>query len=721
MNVFRFASKSVSLRCASSHIAKFSTTRLTFPASATPRWAATAAAIKSVPSPPRPQYFPSTALPVDPDSGDAKRVISNEEHIEITWADGHISPFHHIWLRDNCPCEQCRHPIAEERMHDTLSIPLSIKPSKVAINDKYLEVHWNDQLSHTGQRQDVHVSRYPLSFLHEHCYTRQTRLAKPKYDETLWDTAAIKTNMPRTCYDTIMHADDQGLLDWLDMLHAYGFALVDDVPPDGLHDVSERVGPIRNTFWGPTWSVKSEPKPMNLSMTSHTLHPHTDFGWSEAPPGLQFLHCLAFQSPDAVGGESTLVDGYAVAEWLRNKHPDAFDLLSNVSIPHVFSSQDLFFQHKAPILSVDPTTKAVRDVRFNQANRSPLHLPPPLVRPYYEALQLWTQATRADENLVHFRLKEGQLLVFNNRRLLHGRHGYNALRTWRHLKGCYMDLEDYKSRLTMLRRRHANRPFSTERYIRPSGYDAAALDPGYDNYNDQFVTDALANVQHVIASGERYDDGSRLKDVAKARTAAFRNLDEGTKADYVYQCSLYDHDIKVNLVPRLQGMLRKLEGDHIRLGTGAKVDLFEHSLQCATRAFEDGADEEMVVCALLHDVGEMLSPCNHGEIAGAILRPYVSPERYWMLAHHEIFQGYYYFHHVGGDRHRRDAYADHPTYQLTVDFCHKYDQAAFDPSYESRPLHFFEPMMQRVLARKAYWFQPDHPKTGCVTGSSLAA
>ncbi|RHY29867.1 hypothetical protein DYB32_004790 [Aphanomyces invadans] len=446
--------------------------------------------------------------------------------------------------------------------------------------------------------------------------------------------------MPRTTYETITQSD-KGLLTWLNMVDAYGFALVDDVPPDGLHNVSERVGPIRNTFWGPTWSVKSEPKPMNLSMTSHELHPHTDFGWSEAPPGLQFLHCLAFQSPDAVGGESTLVDGYAVAELLRSQHPDAFELLSNVSIPHVFSSEDLYFQHNAPILSLDMTSKAVRDVRFNQANRSPLHLPPHLVRPYYHALHLWTQATRASENLLRFRLHEGQVLVFNNRRLLHGRHGYDAQKTWRHLKGCYMDLEDYKSKLTMLRRHHLGTPrrFSTERYIRQSSRGTTVgLDPGYDNYNQKYVTDALAHVQDVIASGERYDDGSCLKDVAQAQTAAFTNLDEGTKADYVYQCSLYDHDIKVNLVPRLQGMLRKLEGDHIRLGTGAKVDLFEHSLQCATLAVEDGADEEMIVCALLHDVGEMLSPCNHGEIAGAILRPYVSPERYWMLAHHEIFQ-----------------------------------------------------------------------------------
>ncbi|KAF0682542.1 Aste57867_25340 [Aphanomyces stellatus] len=714
MNVFRFASKkSFSLR---NHVAKFST-RLQFPPSATPRWAGTASSVArldvtdpSMSIPPFKFSLPraSTSSPVG-----VLQIKSNLERVDITWSDGQTSPFHHIWLRDNCQCEQCRHPIAEERMHDTLSIPLSIKPTAVRLHDTHLELLWPIDEADVSA---VHVSHYPLAFLQGNCFVRQAKqaAATPLYDETLWDVKTIEANMPHTSFDAVM-ADDAGLSAWLDLFHAYGFALLDNVPADdGLARLTDRVGPIRNTFWGPTWSVQSEPQPMNLSMTSHPLHPHTDFGWSEAPPGLQFLHCLAFQSPDSTGGESTLVDGYAVAEVLRRTDPSAFDLLAHVHIPHAFSSanKSLWFQHCAPILSCDPATGAVRDVRFNQANRSPLQMPPHLVRPYYEALQKWTAATRAPEHLLNFRLREGQLLVFNNRRLLHGRHGYNAQSTRRHLKGCYMDLEDYTSRRTTLRQ--------TTRQVR--GFATGRpLDPGYDRYDEKFVVDALHDVQHVIASGERYADGSCLKDVVDAHAAAFRNLEEGTKADYVYQCSLYDHDVKTNLVPRLVGMLRKLEGDHIRLGTGCQVDLFEHSLQCATRAMEDGADEEMIVCALLHDVGEMLSPCNHGEIAGAILRPYVSPEHYWMLAHHEIFQGYYYFHHVGGDRDRRDEFRDHPNYQLTVDFCHKYDQAAFDPAYESHPLRVFEPMMERILARKAYWFAPNHPKTGCVTGTSMVA
>ncbi|KDO23485.1 hypothetical protein SPRG_21026 [Saprolegnia parasitica CBS 223.65] len=657
--------------------------------------------------------FPTAALQAAPPRrvatppiplADIAYTQATDETLNLSWTDGHHSSFHYVWLRDNCHCPRCRHPVAEERLHDTLAIPMDIQPARIQalpasdVGEAMVRIAWDDG----------HVSQYPVSFLFDNCYARQTTTSSSfSSAPTLWTAADMARGLPRLPYEHVI-GSDRGLLEWLEALDAYGFALLEGVPcgdDDAARSMAERIGLVRNTFWGPTWSVKSEPKPMNLSMTSEALHPHTDFGWSEAPPGLQFLHCVAFQSKDAIGGESTLADGYAIAAQLQSSHPEAYHLLSTVAIDHSFSSASQWFEHKAPILSLDPTTGSVREVRFNQANRSPLRLPPDLVRPYYDAMRLWTAATRDPTHLLRFRLSEGDMLVFNNRRLLHGRTGYNAQATWRHLKGCYLDAEDYKSKLTMLRGR---RNYSTERYVRPP--PPSHLDPGYDAFSPSFVSAALTNVQDVIDAGTTYDDGSSLQKVAEAGAASFRTLHDGKKADYVYQCSLYDHDIQVNLVPRLLGMLQKLEGDHIRLGTGTQVDLLEHSLQCATLAHDDGADEELVVCALLHDIGELLSPCNHGEIAGAILRPYISPERYWMLAHHEIFQGYYYFHH---------QFADHPQFAATVDFCHKYDQAAFDPDADKYALSFFEPMLRRVLARKAYFFAPHHPKLGCVTGTSL--
>ena len=135
---------------------------------------------------------------------------------------------------------------------------------------------------------------------------------------------------------------------------------------------------------------------------------------------------------------------------------------------------------------------------------------------------------------------------------------------------------------------------------------------------------------------------------------------------------------------------------------GTRWTGLEHSLQSATRAHRDGADEEMVVAALLHDIGDLLSPYNHSEMAAAVLRPYVSEKTYWIVRHHGLFQSYYYAHHSGGDRNARDAYRDHPWYQATVDFCERWDQSSFDPEYDSLPLEFFEPVVKRVFAREPF-------------------
>ena len=135
---------------------------------------------------------------------------------------------------------------------------------------------------------------------------------------------------------------------------------------------------------------------------------------------------------------------------------------------------------------------------------------------------------------------------------------------------------------------------------------------------------------------------------------------------------------------------------------GYKVTRLEHALQCATRAWRDGAGEEMTVAALLHDIGDCLSPENHAEMAASVLRPYVSEKTYWVLKHHGVFQGYYFFHHVGGNRNARDQYKDSKYYQDCVDFCEKWDQPAFDPDYDSLPLEFFKPMVHRIFAREPF-------------------
>jgi predicted HD phosphohydrolase len=181
------------------------------------------------------------------------------------------------------------------------------------------------------------------------------------------------------------------------------------------------------------------------------------------------------------------------------------------------------------------------------------------------------------------------------------------------------------------------------------------------------------------------------------RTVTFRRMEDGTREDYLL-LDESERKYSASLAERVLESLAKL--DHSLYGY--PVSRLEHSLQVATRALKDGADEELIVAALLHDVGDELAPYNHAEFAAAILRPYVREQVSWIVAQHGLFQTYYYVHHLGGDRNARDRLRDHPWYGDCVHFCAAWDQCSFDPDYPSEPLACFEPMVRRIFARLPY-------------------
>lgn len=181
---------------------------------------------------------------------------------------------------------------------------------------------------------------------------------------------------------------------------------------------------------------------------------------------------------------------------------------------------------------------------------------------------------------------------------------------------------------------------------------------------------------------------------ALTEKAKFHHMKDGTADDW----AIIGAEAKKcvgGLYQRVMQHLLLLDGDD----GGYAVDRLTHSLQTATLAHKDGKDTEYVVCALLHDIGDTLGPSNHADIAATILEPFISEANHWMVKHHAIFQGYYFFEHLGLDKNLRDQYRDHPHYQRTLEFIEKYDAPAFDPEMESYPLSFFEPMMQEVLSR----------------------
>ncbi|MDE2463787.1 MAG: HD domain-containing protein [Alphaproteobacteria bacterium] len=188
--------------------------------------------------------------------------------------------------------------------------------------------------------------------------------------------------------------------------------------------------------------------------------------------------------------------------------------------------------------------------------------------------------------------------------------------------------------------------------------------------------------------------------------AQFRAMSESTAEDWS-KISTAARSFNRELPARVLTHLKLLEGDC----GGFAVDRLEHCLQSASLAFRDGMDEEYVVCALLHDIGDTLAGHNHAELAATILKPFVSEDNWWMLQHHGIFQGYYFFHHLGLDRNLRENFRGHPAFERTAAFCARHDQNAFDPDYDTMPLEAFVPMVERVMARprRSIYMRADEP------------
>ncbi len=176
--------------------------------------------------------------------------------------------------------------------------------------------------------------------------------------------------------------------------------------------------------------------------------------------------------------------------------------------------------------------------------------------------------------------------------------------------------------------------------------------------------------------------------------AHFTDIAQSTQQDWAIIAGQF-LPFAQQLPDRIMSHLNLLSGDF----GGFPVDRLSHCLQTAALAHQDGRDEEYVVCALLHDVGDTLGTYNHADVAAVILKPFVSEENHWMVDKHGIFQGYYFFHHLGMDRNLRDQFQGHPSFERTAEFCEKYDAPAFDPKVETPPLSFFEPMLRRVFAQ----------------------
>jgi len=183
--------------------------------------------------------------------------------------------------------------------------------------------------------------------------------------------------------------------------------------------------------------------------------------------------------------------------------------------------------------------------------------------------------------------------------------------------------------------------------------------------------------------------------MTEPRTVTWTSMQDGERADYEMLTPQFEEHARGALVGNLLTMLDMLKGPTL----GYQIDRYDHSLQSATRAFRNRERVDLVVGALLHDVADAFAPENHSDAAATLLAPYVDDETHWIVKHHGIFQGYYYFHHLGGDRNARDRYVESPHYDACAHFCAEYDQNCFDPLYENMAIQDFVPLLDEVFAR----------------------
>ncbi|WP_245510739.1 TauD/TfdA family dioxygenase [Antarcticimicrobium sediminis] len=245
-------------------------------------------------------------------------------------------------------------------------------------------------------------------------------------------------------------ADDPALNAWLQDTARYGIAIVEgleDRTSAGV-DVAQRIGFLRETNFGTTFEVINKPDPNNLAYTSVALPLHTDLPNQEVPPGFQFLHCLA---NEATGGGSLFADGFAIAEDLRVEDPEAFRLLCDVPIPFRFHDPEADIRVHEPVITLNGSGEVI-EIRYNAHLAGVFDMPSKIMPDYYRAYRAYMAKTRDPKYRLTLKLKGGEMVVFDNRRVLHGRDAFDPSTGFRHLHGCYVDRGEFTSRLRLLAR-----------------------------------------------------------------------------------------------------------------------------------------------------------------------------------------------------------------------------------------------------------------------------
>jgi len=362
-------------------------------------------------------------------SMDVAPVTLRQHGLEAMLADGTVGYFNYYWLRDNCPTSF--DPQTRERVFDIFAADRAPEADAAHIVDGVLEIVW---------KGDGHVTRHDLGWLAQ--YARGTPRPDPAVlPRRPWYAdhypAIARFSQPA------LKQDARQVRQWIVALLVEGIAIVTDMPDSdgGLTETAELIGAVRPTFFGAYYEVRTHIDPTNLAYTAGALELHTDTPAEEPAPGVQFLHCRA---NSVEGGNSLFLDGVAVANDLRESHPEDFALLAETSIPYYCEHETYDMRSRQRVIELD-ADGAVSGVTISQHMADVFDLPQRFLDRYYPAFCRFGRMLQGEKYVMRFRLNAGECIVFDNHRVVHGREAYAATSGDRYLHGCYTDRGELRS------------------------------------------------------------------------------------------------------------------------------------------------------------------------------------------------------------------------------------------------------------------------------------
>lgn len=362
-----------------------------------------------------------------------RQINASTEGLAVTWPQGEVSVFPWFWLRDHGEDRNSQNEKTLQRRIDTFGIDRNVEAlsARLSADGTMVFLEWSPE-------DTTHVSAARLA--------ESIGRDRSSSDRCLWKGGSLPDPVPTVDYEHLQSSEG-AVLEWLKLIQQWGFAVVSNVPPteEGTVRLAERIGPAQQTIFGDYWRLSSEVTGHDdTAYTNQYLSPHTDASYNHDAPGLQMFNCLEFEGK---GGESVLVDGFAMAAEMAETHPQWYETLARVLVPGRYIEPGVNLQAERPAFRLDRFKELVQ-VTFNNYDRAPFILPMEELQSFYDAYREFNRLVTDQANWVKIPLRPGTALIFDNWRCLHGRMAYVGKRTF---YGCYLNRGIYESRLRSLR------------------------------------------------------------------------------------------------------------------------------------------------------------------------------------------------------------------------------------------------------------------------------